>query len=34
MSRDSVPKNSASMNRVFKKLQVKTLDDYDVIAPC
>ena len=33
MSRDSVPKNSASIaNRVFKKLRVKTRDDY-VITP-
>ena len=33
MTRDSVPKNSASVaNRVFKKLQVKTRDDY-VITP-
>ena len=29
MTRDSVPKNSASIaNRVFKKLRVKTLDNY------
>ena len=33
MSRDNVPKNSASINRVFKKLRVKTRDDYDVITP-
>ena len=33
MTRDSVPKNSASIaNRVFKKLRVKTRDDY-VITP-
>ena len=33
MSRDSVPKNSAFIaNRVFKKLRVKTQDDY-VITP-
>ena len=32
MSRDNVPKNSASINRVFKKLRVKTRDDYDVIT--
>ena len=33
MTRDSVPKNSASIaNRVFKKLRVKTQDDY-VITP-
>ena len=33
MSRDSVPKNSASItNRVFKKLRVKSRDDY-VINP-
>ena len=33
MSRDSVPKNSATIaNRVFKKLRVKTRDDY-VITP-
>ena len=33
MRRDSVPKNSTSIsNRVFKKLQVKTRDDY-VITP-
>ena len=29
--RDNVPKNSASLtNRVFKKLRVKTRDDYDI----
>ena len=29
MTRDSVPKNSTSIaNRVFKKLRVKTQDDY------
>ena len=34
MSRDSVPKNSASItNRVFKKLRVKTLDDYVITPP-
>ena len=33
MSRDNVPKNSASINRVFKKLRVKTRDEYDVITP-
>ena len=33
MSRDNVPKNSASINRVFKKLRVKTRDDYDVFTP-
>ena len=33
MTRDSVPKNSASItNRVFKKLRVKTRDDC-VITP-
>ena len=33
MSRDSVPKNSASIaNRVFNKLQVKRLDNF-VITP-
>ena len=33
MSRDSFPKNSASIaNRVFKKLRVNTRDDY-VITP-
>ena len=33
MSRDSFPKNSASItNRVFKKLRVKSRDDY-VINP-
>ena len=33
MSRDSVPKNSASIaNRVFKKLRVKTRDNF-VINP-
>ena len=33
MTRDSVPKNSASVaKRVFKKLRVKTRDDY-VITP-
>ena len=34
MSRDSVPKNSASIaNRVFKKLRVKTMDDYVITPP-
>ena len=34
MSRDSALKNSALIaNRVFKKLRVKTRDDY-VITPC
>ena len=33
MSRDNVPENSASINRVFKKLRVKTRDDYVVITP-
>ena len=33
ISRDSVPKDSASIaNRVFKKLRIKTRDDY-VITP-
>ena len=34
MTRDSVPKNSASIaNRVFKKLRVKTMDDYVITPP-
>ena len=34
MTRDSVPKNSASIaNRVFKKLRVKTMDDYVINPP-